>query len=224
MDALTTHTLAVLAAGLDIRDRLRSDDPPRLATARGQLVDLLAAGPAGHPEYAPNVPRPLPIPYPEFMGVRYALACWLDELFISDPDSPWRTDWARQSLEPFLYGGANERAWRFWQQAEIAREKQSSEATEAYLWCVMLGFRGTPQAGYVLDPAKWATEAREKAQSARQTVPPEYKLPDDLGLATRVPPLSGQTSRRSAGRLLLTAAAAAVVTGVIAVVGRLNQR
>src|SRR5262245_14486193 len=46
-----------------------------------------------------------------FLGVRYALSCWLDELFVVY--SPWSQDWNERKLEVALYGG-NDRAWRFW--------------------------------------------------------------------------------------------------------------
>jgi type VI protein secretion system component VasF len=83
-----------------------------------------------------------------FMGIRYALVCWLDELFIVD--SPawgadlanlWSARWNAAPLETALYGGAPERAWRFWRQADRA-EAIHNDALEAYFLAAMLGFRG----------------------------------------------------------------------------------
>src|SRR5262245_6770081 len=35
-----------------------------------------------------------------FLGIRYALVCWLDEIFILD--SPWRQEWNENKLETAL--------------------------------------------------------------------------------------------------------------------------
>ncbi len=74
-----------------------------------------------------------------FLGVRYALVCWLDELFTSP--SAWGGRWNEQKLEVELYG-TNDRAWKFWQQAEAAQLRTGSDSAEVFLQCVMLGFRG----------------------------------------------------------------------------------
>src|SRR5262245_34708680 len=52
-----------------------------------------------------------------FLGIRYALVCWLDEIFILD--SPWRREWNEKKLETELYG-TNERNEKFWEQAKRA--------------------------------------------------------------------------------------------------------
>src|SRR5437870_400720 len=41
-----------------------------------------------------------------FLGIRYALACWLDEIFIAD--SPWKDQWNDNKVETTLFG-MNER-------------------------------------------------------------------------------------------------------------------
>src|SRR4051794_31321349 len=45
-----------------------------------------------------------------FLGIRYPLACWVDEIFISD--SPWSQQWTERMMEVAIYGGASERGWR----------------------------------------------------------------------------------------------------------------
>src|SRR4051794_7541778 len=52
-----------------------------------------------------------------FLGIRYILACWLDEIFIID--SPWEAMWNERKIEEALYG-TNDRAWMFWEQAQLA--------------------------------------------------------------------------------------------------------
>jgi len=74
-----------------------------------------------------------------FLGIRYALACWLDEIFILD--SPWKDQWNVNSLESTLYK-SRERATEFWEQAQRAQTRATRDALEVYYLCVMLGFRG----------------------------------------------------------------------------------
>jgi type VI secretion system protein ImpK len=74
-----------------------------------------------------------------FLGIRYGLTCWLDEIFLRD--SPWHAQWNERKLEESLYG-SNERAWKFWFQAKLAQMRAGTDALEAYHLLVMLGFRG----------------------------------------------------------------------------------
>jgi type VI secretion system protein ImpK len=74
-----------------------------------------------------------------FLGIRYGLTCWLDELFLRE--SPWHDQWNERKLEESLYG-SNERAWKFWFQAKLAQMRPSSDGLEAFYLLVMLGFRG----------------------------------------------------------------------------------
>jgi type VI secretion system protein ImpK len=78
-------------------------------------------------------------PDDEYLGIRYALVCWLDELFIID--SPWQSDWAAKALEPALYH-TRSRASTFWEQASKASARSDRAALEVYTLCVLLGFRG----------------------------------------------------------------------------------
>ncbi len=75
-----------------------------------------------------------------FLGIRYAMVCWLDEIFIRD--SPWREQWRNQCLELGLRYDGVERAWRFWEQAELASARPNTDALEVFYLCAMLGFRG----------------------------------------------------------------------------------
>src|SRR5439155_6674283 len=111
-----------------------------------------------------------------FMGIRYALACWLDEVFIAD--SPWSAEWTEKMLEVALYGGSSQRAWRFWEQARKAEARPGTDSVEAYLWCAMLGFRGQPPPD--LNAAQWADAVRKRVVAGRSTdfaLPPERELP-----------------------------------------------
>lgn len=75
----------------------------------------------------------------QFLGIRYALACWLDEIFILDPI--WGSDWNERKFETTHFG-TNLRATEFWNQARRAETRTTTDALEVYFLCVMLGFRG----------------------------------------------------------------------------------
>src|SRR5947209_13972033 len=99
-----------------------------------------------HPDFGGEGERPAQTPASEaapagrpFLGVRYALACWLDELLILN--SPWSAAWNERKLEAALYG-TNDRAWKFWEQAELAAARPTTDALEGFFLCVVLGFRG----------------------------------------------------------------------------------
>jgi type VI secretion system protein ImpK len=78
-----------------------------------------------------------------FLGVGYPLACWLDEVFILDPESPWKGDWIESALEERLYH-LRERASRFWAQEQLPQVRSDPDVLEAFYLAVMLGFRGDP--------------------------------------------------------------------------------
>ncbi len=136
-----------------------------------------------------------------FLGIRYALVCWIDELFILD--SPWSRQWNERKLEVALYG-TNDRAWAFWEQARRAESRPGSDALEVFFLCVMLGFRGELRE----DPAKlkaWvdSTQARiAKSQGAEMPFPPELEAP------IYVPPRHG---REKLQRMVLSAAVLVIV-------------
>src|SRR5689334_16971706 len=75
----------------------------------------------------------------QFLGIRYALVCWLDEVFIRD--SPWSARWNERKLEVAL-SGTNDREGKFWEQAKLTEARSGSDAIEVFFLCVMLGFRG----------------------------------------------------------------------------------
>ena len=60
-----------------------------------------------------------------FLGARYALACWIDELFIVH--SSWADRWKPLILEQALFG-SRERATKFWEQADIVLRRPECPA------------------------------------------------------------------------------------------------
>ncbi len=148
---------------------------------------------------------------PGFLGVRYALACWLDETFIAD--SPWKEPWTDNKLETVLFG-TNERATEFWKQAQAAQNRPTRDALEVYYLCVMLGFRGE-LLGKPAEIAAWRD--RVEAQIT-QTEGRDYTPPPGLAITPNVPPLTG-LPRMQRWFVIATVAALAFIPLLICLVG-----
>lgn len=186
----------VFNQGLELKDRLDRGDRPAVAQEQAALRRLLYPGPAADawPDFAGDPPGPAAAG-PPFLGLRYALVCWLDELFILH--SPWDATWTEVKLEDALYG-TNDRAWRFWEQASLAEQRPDPALVGVFLQCVALGFRGD----YRLAPLRleeWVARAKDRACRAPAAgwLPPPH-LPPPSG----VPPLGGREKLR---RMALTA-------------------
>src|SRR5438270_7980782 len=103
-ERLARHVHAVLAAGLDLKDRLARGEKPNLETEQARLRNLLLGD--GELRYAAEyagegagAAKPGQSAEP-FLGVRYPLACWLDEII--GADSPWAQQWAAAPMEVML--------------------------------------------------------------------------------------------------------------------------
>lgn len=119
-----------------------------------------------------------------FLGARYALVCWLDEIFILQ--SRWGSDWDNNALEVEFYG-PRIRAQKFWEQARRAEACQGTDALEVYYLCVMLGFRGEcAEAPDRLRDFCGKVEAR-LGQAHRDWPAPAERKPE-----MHVPPLGGR--------------------------------
>ncbi|HEY1380305.1 MAG TPA: DotU family type IV/VI secretion system protein, partial [Gemmataceae bacterium] len=139
-----------------------------------------------------------------FLGLRYALACWLDEIFILDAPASWVSRWESSMMEVALYGGSSQRAWRFWEQAKKAEARPGTDALEVFLWCVMLGFKGEPAAAGI-NPPQWIEGVRKRVLSGYSQ---EFAQPPEKDPPTFVPVLRG---RERFGTMLRVAAAVAAV-------------
>ena len=119
-----------------------------------------------------------------FLGIRYALACWLDEIFIGD--SAWKEQWNANKVETNLFG-MNDRAVEFWRQAQRAQTRPTQDALEVYFLCVMLGFRGE-----MIDrPAELLSWRDSVEQQITQAEGREYTAPPGLTITPNVRPLQG---------------------------------
>lgn len=175
----------VISCTLDLKDRVEEKTAPDLETERGRLIELLPAnaGLGVQSDYAGDGRT--------FLGARYALACWIDELFIVH--SLWADRWKPLVLEQALFG-TRLRAERFWEQVEIVLRRPNAprpsnppgpDALETYFLCIILGFRGTHRE----NPGKIREYVDEmRPQVARAA---EWPYPGDLGMKPNVEPLIG---------------------------------
>ena len=132
-DELADLVYPAVAYALQVRAGLERGDDVNMSAVQSELRTLLKTASEAQrwPEYGGDGDR--------YLGIRYALACWIDEMYILD--SPWGPQWNERKLEESLYG-SNERAWKFWFQAKLAQARPGTDALEAFYLCVMLGFRG----------------------------------------------------------------------------------
>lgn len=173
---------AVLSKGLDLREQLeRSPELLDFAKEQSILRELVRKVPNLGEEKAGGQER--------FLGIRYPLVCWLDEIFILN--SSWKSEWTEDSLEMSLYD-SRDRAWKFWEQAQLAESRVSIEALEVFFLCVSLGFRG---------------EWRDKPEQLQGWLKSTRSLlfdnqvrrwsgPDEVQPTTYVPPLKGAKRRQ----------------------------
>lgn len=129
-DDIARSVHPVFVAGLDLKERVTRNPQLDLVQEQAVLKGMLsrvtdAAGDKVGSE--------------GYLGIRYPLACWLDEIMILQ--SPWSAQWTDTKLETALFG-TTDRAWMFWEQAEKAKGRQGSTALEVFFLCVVLGFQG----------------------------------------------------------------------------------
>ncbi len=109
-----------------------------------------------------------------FLGIRYALTCWLDEIIIQD-DIPWKSQWNEQKLEESdALFRTNDRAWKFWEQAKLAAARSLRDAQEVFYLCVLLGFRGNKE-GKPEQLQEWRLAAEAQLEERSFTPPTEIK-------------------------------------------------
>jgi type VI secretion system protein ImpK len=209
-EAVADQVFPVLLRALELKERLEAGEELNFdlehAALQGMLLADVEARRFGDGEAEPTRPaagweRAVDAPGTTgaklALGVRYALACWLDEFFINF--SPWAHLWNERKLETALYA-SNDRAWKFWEQSRQAERRADMDQLELYFLCAMLGFRGDRHD----DPAAllaWAEAARSQHGRRPGRVwppPPEQEPP------TSVPPLRARQRLRRA--LIVTGA------------------
>ncbi|HTU21200.1 MAG TPA: DotU family type IV/VI secretion system protein [Gemmataceae bacterium] len=172
----------ILRHGLRLKERLRKGEKLDRRGEQAELKRLFRLGDGSVPD-APDA----------LLGIRYPLACWLDEIFIVDPDSPWKSEWRDETMEFGLFR-KRDRAHLFWEQARQVEARGDVDSLEVFYLCVLLGFRGDlrDQPNVLLD---WREAAEARILQARPAdwpeKPPELPLPE-----THVPPLRARERLR----------------------------
>ena len=190
-DTIANLVYPVIDYGLALQERLERGESPTIgieqATLKGMLLSEAEArrGAAfGGDAETRGAGESRDRAGTAFLGIRYALTCWLDEMFILN--SAFAGAWNERKLEVAFYG-TNDRAWKFWDQARIAEGRGGTDALEVFFLCVMLGFRGE----FREEPEQlhaWTAAAR--AQLARGHGR-EWPYPPELDAPSDVPPLHG---------------------------------
>jgi type VI secretion system protein ImpK len=133
-----------------------------------------------------------------FLGVRYALTCWVDELFIIHCPLAWADKWKERNLEDEIFQTSTA-ATRFWEQADIVLGRPNAvkptvtpslDALETFFLCVVLGFRGAYYDNVPL-VREYMDEMRNKLTYATPWQPLR-----DRGVETNVEPLEGHAVLR----------------------------
>jgi type IV/VI secretion system ImpK/VasF family protein len=204
-DTIAQIVYPVFTYGLQLRDRLDRGLVLEFELEQENLLSLLQVedGAGRSSDYRGDG---------TFLGIRYALACWLDEIFIRDVNQPWDARWSNRKMETEIFG-TTDRFWKFWEQAERARTRSSIDAVEAYYYCVMLGFRG--QAREDLEMLReWAEAVRTRIGKSIGGAPEALSAHTPT---TNVPPLRGRNRRRKMvliGGVTLLALILAVIISV----------
>ena len=186
-DDIANLVYPVLSHGLRLRERLLRGEQLNLQAEQAALKGLLGSATQAHPWGTDGAPiaaamgsvaggRAAP-----FLGIRYGLTCWLDEILI---DSPWNAEWNEQKLEQALYF-SNLRYHKFWEQARLAETMPGADAHEAFLLCVLLGFRG--EMGENADRLReWVANAQTRIGKTQSAGPPTVAQGQ---MEANVPPL-----------------------------------
>jgi type VI secretion system protein ImpK len=219
-DEVAKLVFPIIVGGLDLRERLARGDA-RLDLRRAQeplKKGLLVRSPGAEEFWGDEDRKPGPIPRAtddvrrrlttSFLGIRYALASWLDEIFTEDT-CPWKDEWNNHKLEVAFFSPTAERAWIFWEQARMAETRPDDDALEVFFLCVMLGFRG--DWGREPDRLKdWIDRTRARVTRGQASPP----LPTELELVPHHPPHRGRdrfARMLVVGAVILVAALGAVL-------------
>jgi len=218
-DEIADVVFPVLRYGLRLRKRLLSGQAAKLdpQKERTHLLGLLQAQPntpearvdysgdAGHTDSMRS--RDGASAYDRYLGIRYALACWIDEIMIQR-ELPWSDFFNANSIEVELFG-QRLRAVKFWDQVRRAQNRLARDPLEVFYLCVMLGFRGElPE--WIKTIQTWREQVETQITGEDGFTPPPGQK-----VKPQVPPLNGAQRLQ---RMLLVATATITALVLIAVV------
>jgi type VI secretion system protein ImpK len=231
-DEIANLVHPVLMYGVDLKDRLERGEEPNLESEQAQLKGLLLSESearrhsdfGGEGDSAHSMVSVVGATRggdsgrrggDHFLGIRYALACWLDELFILG--SSWEAAWNERKMEVTLYG-TNDRAWKMWDQAKRAESRSGTDVLETYYLTVMMGFRGDLRENV----DKLRTWTSDTLARISRGLGKEWPTPAALDPPVNVPPLKGREQLQKViliGGFILLAVVAAVAFVVMTKLG-----
>lgn len=195
-DALLSVVNPIVRTALKLRDEWASGTGPPFDAGREvliarfrELLMVVAPPSAKHGESSYEIDlsaAAFSAPESRYLGVGYALASWVDELFTLN--SPVAGKWNERKFEVEFYE-TNDRAWRFWVQARMAAERATDDDLEVFYLCAVLGFRGE----WIEDQTQlraWLGSTRERLVKALRT---EWVGPQPLEPPAHVPPRYGKS-------------------------------
>lgn len=176
----------VILHALSLREKLARGDPLQLDHEQAALKALLRSEIDSNrlDGYGARRSQRAGGDSDSFLGGRYALACWLDEVFILD--ARYGGEWQEKKIEVSLYG-TNDRAWKFWSQMRLAESLPTPDALEVFFLCAALGFRGELHD----DPARFEERMTPTRARLIRDLTAEWRPPASRPLLRTVPPLRG---------------------------------
>jgi type VI secretion system protein ImpK len=188
-EAIAGFVHPVFEYGLHLRDRLEAGEALNFAQEQTALKEMLSA-PDQDDGSRPSASEETPRPNDSSIDLmRFALAAWLDELFVYY--SPWGHKWADHKLETALFRSDNA-GWKFWREAQQAETQADLDALEVFYLCVLLGFRGERRD----EPEKvelWLAAVKTRLRACKQE---PWTPPPAIEPSTHVPPLDGRQRLR----------------------------
>jgi type VI secretion system protein ImpK len=161
---------AIFRTGMDYKERLAGGERLEVEEVQSELLTLLSDA-------------RLRSRGRDDLGARFALVCWLDEIFIDD--TPWGQQWSQRSLEYDQYG-TRDRAHLFWHPG--ADSATDADTVEVYYLCIMLGFRGD----FANQPEALRRRVDEMQRRVIRGYSEEPPKLDDSAPENYVPVLTGQ--------------------------------
>jgi type VI secretion system protein ImpK len=218
---LAQRVYSVILKGLDLKDRVLRGERPKLLSTQTEFKRLLGSDGGGAPwGSAGDGTRTYANPDDTFLGMRYPLATWLDEVFCETGtfDSLNAGGWNENKLELALFN-KQLRDYLFWRQAALAEglHDGATDAMETFLLCSLLGFRGEK----AREPDRlrdWVSTVRNRVAKTLSAEP--HAIPETAPSAN-VPPLSARGSYERMCKIVLVGVLASLplfgvlITGLI---------
>jgi len=199
----------VLLKGLELKDRVLRGERPKLLTTQSAFKQLLGSEGVQPWGSGSDMTKTHTNPADIFLGMRYPLATWLDEIFceLGTFESLNQGGWNENKLELSLFT-TQLRDSLFWRQADHGESlpEGSSDAMETFLLCVLLGFRGEK----AREPERlreWVSSVRNRITKTLSQEPPPVA---ETVPSENVPPLNSKVGYERMCKIVIVGALASL--------------